>query len=271
MRNASEKTESEGRQERRGLLHSRASRIIPAAGLTVGLALGSYGIASAATNPTTQSRPGSQVVSHPAPTTGTGSGSGTANSGKTRPPRRPFVGTLAALTSTSVTVSGPGGTSRTFVTNASTTYHKDRTTVTRDALATGERIAVRVVPSPSGQNASASPSGQTPTAVAVDIVSPHLAGTVVSVSGNTITIADDQGMWRTVNVTASTTYTDAGTSATASDVTSGTFIVAVGSVDANHMALDATSVRIGMPAFNRGPGAAGPSASGGDGATSSGA
>jgi hypothetical protein len=82
------------------------------------------------------------------------------------------------------------------------------------------------------------------TAAAVDIMDPAIHGTVESVSGNTLTIVDGQDFWRTVNLSATTTYTDNGNSSSASALSTGETLVAFGSVGADHTSLDATSVAI---------------------------
>jgi hypothetical protein len=77
---------------------------------------------------------------------------------------------------------------------------------------------------------------------------PFLAGTVVSASGNTITITDFQGFQRTIHTSSATTYED-GVSATPA---AGTRIYAVGTVDTDKTSLKAARVgklpdRAGLP------------------------
>jgi hypothetical protein len=79
------------------------------------------------------------------------------------------------------------------------------------------------------------PSGTAPTAA---VRTPHLAGTVKSVSGTTILITDGDGFTRTVKVSSATTYQD---SLTASPAV-GTKIEAQGTVDADGTSLDATVI-----------------------------
>ncbi len=67
---------------------------------------------------------------------------------------------------------------------------------------------------------------------------PFLAGTVVSASGNTITITDVQGFQRTIHTTSATTYEDGLTATPAA----GTRIYAVGTVDTDKTSLKATRV-----------------------------
>ncbi|HEY7101250.1 MAG TPA: hypothetical protein VH573_06370 [Mycobacteriales bacterium] len=93
-------------------------------------------------------------------------------------------------------------------------------------------------PSPS---ASAAPSPGTPSPGAPKPDRerhPFLAGTVVSASGNTITITDVQGFQRTIHTTSATTYEDGLTATPAA----GTRIYAVGTVDTDKTSLKATKV-----------------------------
>ena len=67
---------------------------------------------------------------------------------------------------------------------------------------------------------------------------PHLAGTVVSASGGTITITDRDGFQRTIHTTAETEYADGLTATPAA----GTRVFAVGTVDTDKVSLKATRV-----------------------------
>jgi hypothetical protein len=67
---------------------------------------------------------------------------------------------------------------------------------------------------------------------------PFLAGTVVSASGNTITITDVQGFRRTIHTTSATAYADGLTATPAA----GTLIYAMGIVDTDKTSLKATRV-----------------------------
>lgn len=71
-----------------------------------------------------------------------------------------------------------------------------------------------------------------------------LVGTVVTVSGNTITLTDPEGFTRTVLVSSSTTYSQGDTSATIAAVVVGAKIFAQGTVDANGTTLDALSIGV---------------------------
>jgi len=89
-------------------------------------------------------------------------------------------------------------------------------------------------PSPS---ASASPSPGSTGAPNREL-RPFLAGTVVSASGNTITITDFQGFQRTIHTSSATTYSDGLTATPAA----GTKIVAEGTVDSDKTSLKASRV-----------------------------
>jgi hypothetical protein len=76
---------------------------------------------------------------------------------------------------------------------------------------------------------------------------PGMAGTVKSVSGQTVTIQDFMGFTRTIHTSSSTTYTRGGQSATNSAVTKGANIAAQGTVDKNGTDLDASKVAVILP------------------------
>ncbi len=220
---------------------------VAAGGLTAMLGLGGYGVAAAAggtSSTTTSTAPGG--LPHGLPGL-PGGGRGPAGEA-----------TVTAVGATTVTVSGPGGSSRTVSTDGATIYKRDGTTVDRSALAVGELVDIRVVrpahsPSSSTTTTAAAVS---PVAAELDIVSPRVEGTVVSVTGGAITLSDVQGLYRTVKTSPSTTYSQGGAAATASVVTVGARVVATGTVDADHTELDATSVTVGP---------SGPTAGGGHG------
>ncbi len=144
-------------------------------------------------------------------------------------------GTITALSSSSITILTPRGTSTTFRIDSSTAVTKDRLAATFADLAIGEHVRIMT------SSTSATDAAR------IEIELARVAGTVVSVSGNKITVSDRDGLYRTITVGASTTYTKGAASASLSDVTSGTFIMAEGAVDANHTSLDASAVGIGQP------------------------
>ncbi|HEX6476701.1 MAG TPA: DUF5666 domain-containing protein [Acidimicrobiales bacterium] len=76
---------------------------------------------------------------------------------------------------------------------------------------------------------------------------PSMAGTVKSVSGQTVTIQDYMGFTRTIHTSSSTTYTRGGQSANSTAVTNGAQIAARGTVDKNGTDLDASKVAVLLP------------------------
>lgn len=86
-------------------------------------------------------------------------------------------------------------------------------------------------------------------------VGPHLGGQVVAVSSSTVTVADHDGFWRTINLGDTTTYRKLGVSATKDAVTVGTFVAARGTVNADHTSLDATSLDVAPTPPHGGPSA----------------
>lgn len=209
----------------RSFVKSRAVRAVGASALMAGLIAGGYGVASAATG-----------------------GSGTTHANSSAPhglqrPGGPGGGrhgpgaTITSIGTHSFTMKTPVGTTKTVNETGSTTYTRDGTTSAASALAVGEHVEVR--PTQPSTNTSS-----TVTAAAVDILDPAVHGTVENVSGATLTIVDEQGFWRTINLSATTTYTNNGNSSSASALSSGETVVAFGTVDANHTSLDATSVAI---------------------------
>lgn len=148
---------------------------------------------------------------------------------------RGLGGLVTAVSSTSITVKDMQGTSTTYTIDASTKVTKEQQTATAADLAVGEHVRIL-----------AGTSSAT-TAAGIDIELARIGGQVVSVSGNAITVSDRDGFYRTVTVSGTTTYAKSGAGATLSDVTTGSFIMAEGTVDANHTTLDASSVGIGLP------------------------
>jgi hypothetical protein len=122
--------------------------------------------------------------------------------------------------------------------------------VTASSVVVGEHVGIQVS------------STSATTATSIDVQLAGIAGKVVSVSGNTITVTDPQGFTRTIIVNSSTTYTKSSTASTLSAVTVGTVISARGTVDSNGTTLDASAVTIGQLG---GPGMGGPGGPGGPG------
>jgi hypothetical protein len=121
-------------------------------------------------------------------------------------------------------------------------------------------------PGHQGERPSGAPSGSDQGSPAAR--TPHLMGTVKSVSGSTILITDQDGFTRTIKVSSSTKYTD---SLTANPAV-GTKIAAEGTVDSDGTSLDATTVgTVKMADGQGGPGGGRPGGKGPGGARPSGA
>jgi hypothetical protein len=151
-------------------------------------------------------------------------------------------GLVSAVTSDSLTLRTPDGT-RTIGLTSSTTYYTGRTKATKDAVKAGSVVHVRLV----------DPRATKQVAAVVTVEPAHLDGWVTAVSGGAITLTDPSGFTRTVRTSSATTYVKDGAAATSSIVSVGTFVRAVGTVDADGTTLDATRVATGHPARGEGP------------------
>jgi hypothetical protein len=143
-----------------------------------------------------------------------------------------YHGVITTLSTTSLTLSRNDGKTTTFTITPSTIITEGAASMTVPSLAVGDTVDVRVN--------SANPT----TALKINIVQASLAGKVSAISGNLITITGPQGFARTIQVSDSTTYTMGGAPATLADVTVGSDIYAVGTIDTNQTTLDATAVTI---------------------------
>lgn len=145
-------------------------------------------------------------------------------------------GTVGSVTAGGFTVKGPGATF-TYTTSSTTVYREASVPVSRSALVAGERVLVRAVP-PASSSAATRAAGE------VEIVLPMVAGKVVSISGSQVTVQDGQGFWRTVDVSSSTAYAQAGKKAAASALKTGEYVLAAGQIAADHTTLDASAVAL---------------------------
>lgn len=197
-------------------------------GLAAGLALGVTGLSSAASpspSPDTKAR---QRSDRPFP-------DGMRREFKHR--LRGEGGLVSALSGNSLTVRTPGG-SKTVTLNGSTTYYNGQTKASMSAVHVGDVVHVRLV----------DPKASKLVAAVVTVLPAHLHGWVTKVEGSTITVTDPSGFTRTITTNASTTYVKDGATATASAITVGTFVRALGQVDADGTTLDATRIATGRPA-----------------------
>jgi hypothetical protein len=143
-----------------------------------------------------------------------------------------YRGVVGALTLNSLTLNRNDGKTTTFTITPSTIITEGAASMTAPSLAVGDTVDVEVN--------SANPT----TALKINIVHASLAGKVSSVTGNLITITGPQGFARTIQVSDTTTYTMGGAPASLADVTVGSNIYAVGTIDTNQTTLDATAVTI---------------------------
>jgi hypothetical protein len=143
-----------------------------------------------------------------------------------------YRGVITAVSSTSVTLNRNDGHSTTFTITPSTIITEGPASVTVPSLTVGDTVDVEVN--------SANPT----VALRINVVQATLAGKVTAVVGNLITISGGQGFARMIQVSASSTYTMGGDPATLANVTVGSDIIAVGTIDLNMTTLDATAVSI---------------------------
>ncbi len=219
----------------------KLKRIGYSTALAAGLTIGGFGIANAASSTSTPQSNASNGPTTQSPPLHMWRGGGHDFRGGPM-----GGGTVSSIGTNSFTLKTLQGTSITVNTTSSTTYEKDGQSVTASALSVGEHVSILPV------RGSITPSSTPPTSISaasVEIMSPSLAGTVISVNGSTITISDLQGFYRTVNTSASTNYESGTKASTASSVTVGSRIIAFGSIDSNHTALDAATIEI-VPAGN---------------------
>jgi Domain of unknown function (DUF5666) len=152
------------------------------------------------------------------------------------PAHNEFIrGTITAVSGTSITVSGghhSSSSSSTYAITTNTKFNEGKTSLASSQLAVGQHVTVEV--------SSATPT----TASSISVDPTVLGGTVTAVSGNVITIKDNQGFTRTIDVNAATTYGDGHAAGSLTDVTVGANIWAAGLIDANGATLDAQSVNV---------------------------
>jgi Domain of unknown function (DUF5666) len=144
-------------------------------------------------------------------------------------------GVVTAVTSSSVTIDGQSGTSTTFSYATTTPINAvghDKVTLSSADLVVNEHAGVEF----------SSSAATTATGIWVELA--HISGVVTAVSGDNITISDHQGFTRLVLVGGATTYSNAGSTGSLSDVIVGAHIRAEGLVDANGTTLDALNVDI---------------------------
>jgi hypothetical protein len=217
------------------------------------LAAGSYGIAAAssdsgtprATNAlaATSSKPSSPKPSSPsakAPRLGgpsgfgrLGEGAGPLGFGSFGPGR-----TIKSVTATTITVETPLRGTVTVATNSSTTYSEGGKTVNRSALVAGDEVVFAPAGRPSSSTSSSTPVSS------VEIVLPHVSGKVVSVAGTEVVVEQQGGLYVKVNLSASTSYDEAGQAEASSVVVAGAEVSVTGTLSSDHFQIDATTVEV---------------------------
>ena len=147
--------------------------------------------------------------------------------------------TITAIDGTKLALETDNGWTRTIDASGATVT-KDGATVALSTLKVGDQIVFRETRNDDG----------TYTTTAIVVVQPHVAGTVASVSGSTVTVTGRDGTTSKVVLTSSTTYELAGEAATKDAVVAGARIVARGTL-ASDGTLTASSVEV-APATSAG-------------------
>jgi len=257
--------------------------------LSVGLAAGGYGIASATTQSSPLSalassasaKPSKAPPSRPGPrgwggAFGGGSHGASAGHGGFGAGLGVPGGVVKSISSNSVTITRPGASAVTVTTNSSTRYREGLVKVSRSALAVGEHVFVFTAitsPVPASGGSATATASTTHAASEIDIILPELSGQVVSVSSSTIVVQDSEGFWRTVSVSSATVYESAGKTTNESSVKKGELVSASGTIESNHTTLKASAVALegtGNRPVSFPPGAASFGAQGGLGSGSPG-
>ena len=132
---------------------------------------------------------------------------------------------VTGVSENTITAKRRGDQTVTVQVSDTTTYTEAGASASLAAIHPGSLIAVR--------GSRANTSATTINATRVAILPSRVAGVVTNVTGNTITLTGFNGASHTVSVTGQTRYQKVGASAALSDVTSGTAIVAAGTLDSN--------------------------------------
>ncbi len=153
------------------------------------------------------------------------------------------VGTVTAVSASSLTITQPDGASKTVQLTSGTAYRVAGQSASLSAVTTGARVAI----------AGTVASDGTFTAAVVDVLPVRVAGTVSAKTATTITITDRDGKSVTVDVSSATVYQVAGvTNPTLANVSVGTTIAAQGTRNSDG-SLNASVVRV-LPAGEPGHG-----------------
>lgn len=148
-------------------------------------------------------------------------------------------GTITAINGSTLTLRTMAGT-ETVNTSGSTTYMKNRQTISFGDLKVGD--VVHVVPT-AGSARPATPGTGTVDASRVVVVEPMLMGRVTSIDGDTVNLVGRDGQQLTVTLTDSTKYFNGAQSGDRSAVTAGSRILAAGSQDSlTHLTADVVTI-----------------------------
>ena len=145
-------------------------------------------------------------------------------------------GTVTAVTSTSVTISQGGNSTKTLTLTGATTFTQGGAAATSSALVVGVRITAQGTVDSAGNF----------TATTVNISAAAVRGTVASKTATTIVVTTAPGKTVTVNVSSTTKYVVRGVTApTLNDVAVGSFVAAAGTLNADG-SLSAATVQAGF-------------------------
>jgi hypothetical protein len=159
------------------------------------------------------------------------------------PPALGGVGTVTAVSASTVTIRTAAGATRTIDTNSATRYYTMLTPSPRSALRAGDRVAVLGRPA---ARPMAGPSSARSAAVVV-VLEPYAIGTVVSATLSRIVVRDAGGLERYVLVGTTTAYEEAGTAVSRSALAPGEEILAYGHAAADPTELSASHVVVVGP------------------------
>ena len=144
-------------------------------------------------------------------------------------------GTVASVTDSGFTLTARDGTTWTVMVTGSTVYTVGQKSGSKSDVTAGSMVEVE----------GATSSGNSIAATAVHVQQPIVAGKVTATTSDSITITTLAGATATIHVNGATTYRVPGkTSASLSDVTVGSFLVAQGTKRSDG-SLDATTVVAG--------------------------
>ena len=149
-------------------------------------------------------------------------------------------GVVSALSATSMTVANDESMSTVITLNSATSVLEGTLAVSASALAIGQHVDVAM--------SATSPS----TAAKITIELVTLTGTVSAVTSSTITLAQNDGFARTINVSSTTKYAESGAALTLSAVVVGSKISAQGVVASDQTSLNALNITIAAPSDVRG-------------------